>query len=1531
MLTNQWTGGPSADDETLIYDAYSGINLIDISTCDFIQFMALPGGNSNGDGNYYTVEEMQYTDENGDTIGDENGRYYLTLSPNSNNLAWLNALDCGTLVNSSPQNLRFNRMRAVCKDGSHVMIASSGDNQDNLITLNSAEIFFDSGEEACLSIGKFNSNLYYASDNDKRPSLGVFATKNDNTSKDNFTDTLKEPFVQVDKSNLIKNSDARFVEKSEHMTGGLGSDSFLPAGGWGYIQYDGLGITLIDYNVESGADPTLGQREHWYQDEGYRPVPDGINNSPNDESFGYAGWAPYPYVTNYDPDVDNDNISVLNNPDFQFAKWVTGDNECYTYGRCLKFEASADFWEDTTNIDEDSDINIITTMYESIYEHDEAQFNNCPSTLTFSAQHPDEQTAVDLAKAACNAALPTVGDDEIQKCVCSHSSTVEYEGTYTTTQDASPQSKILSLINDNEYRTLNQTQMIYDGGPETFINGWSTLDVSFWMKTTSADMVNNPPYVEAAVVKSNSLKNNSEYDVKDQYDTGFYSGSGAPIEEVFELYFGTVTDNYNNGSPPHTTLDVVIPFGEDVDGGETYQRDNSIKWDSNNDYNGTAPIEIAICSFKYKDTIVQDIMNFGENLMMNPDTDNTNKFDPRRYDYSINTKQNYGEYVHNNQWYDNWSLAEDWINKGPDNSDLFYEKIKPKLLGFSAQTYPENQYEQTPEGCAKWILDTVIPVFQSRADLSYSFPTNSYNYYGYADLNVLDYLDDVKSTLYDFTTIEVEATAGGTENPIIHPNQSSQADIYMTAYRVKLEPATFFEGADISTFHNKSRYSPQGHHNSLRSREQYEWSELNSMGRFKNTKEGVWEKHSFQFQMHSAFMMGSDPSNVRNLYFLIQSSNGGPLTNGSGNFRGTVYLDNFEVKESSDFQPDADVRKKISPNNYGLGELTKYYDPKIDIEKYKDTTAPLEAQFYFYPRYVYKNQFKDSTHIIYNDFRNGMFYLYNVDWGDGTPKEYTNEPFQIDENTSVYHTYESAGIYEIKGTMIRLKPNKNLKPLGITTHKNFVLRININEGLDEDFQYFGSDGFSFIPYKNTIPIIGGYSNQSIYYKSIRRQLGIISDSLITETKFKSPGDRLKTQIALEKMDSSYSDNLELLNEFKQQRFEHPEDDSTIIYNGIKTHSDQLGKSIGNADITNIRYYDKPKSITEMLGFGSPIIEEGELAGLIGVHYDGMFHYVTGPFEYPNIYPTISEYNTDEDFLSTLPFPQYFEELNINGDGFISNMDNQQWELVGRPDIGIYIANEIILGGYTPPAGNGSDEPLEYFYNTLDFQSTFYNGILTEACAIIFGGEGDVSDGDYNLQQILEEGQQGLAYDDQYGREWKTWMCRRSQYTFLNNPAVQTHKTYWKNIIPKDYSIYNREGIDDGFIDTNSEQDWNDINPNLPGNNKYYYPVLPKYNSNGKFLKTTDKDGNILPNVYPNDKTPFPLNAHITNDNHLDQFLKLSIGIETVEPNVFDDISGNNNYGFMVNDYKPDFNSETLKPEKVKNIGLAKTSKNNGAF
>ena len=467
----------------------------------------------------------------------------------------------------------------------------------------------------------------------------------------------------------------------------------------------------------------------------------------------------------------------------------------------------------------------------------------------------------------------------------------------------------------------------------------------------------------------------------------------------------------------------------------------------------------------------------------------------------------------------------------------------------------------------------------------------------------------------------------------------------------------------------------------------------------------------------------------------------------------------MEVKESYEFRPDCDVRKKISAGVYGIGDLTQYYDPTIpeQLEAFDDTTAPLEVQFYFYPRYKIEEflNLANPSYPIYNDFRNGMFYIYNLDWGDESPLEYVSEPLQLGDDIAVYHTYETAGIYEVKGTMIRMKPNIENVETSVAHNQTFTLRININEDLDEDFQYFGSDGFSFIPFKNTTPTIGGYSEQSIYYKSTRRQLGIITDEINLNTNFKKESDKLKTQIALDKMDSSYSNSFELLNAFKEIRYSDKiigEDEflGDIVYNGFTTLEEELGKSIGDTDVSNIRYFNKPMQIWEMLGFE-----------------DSVF-----------------------------------------------NFDNAQ----GHP----------------------------------------------------------------------------------------------------GNPSSPR---YWKKIIPEDYSIFERDGINpstgllmQGIESANTEQVWR-----LSG--LYRYPVLPKYGADGRFIE----------GVYPGGFEPFPLTGPITDENYMDESLKISINIKDVELNVLDDNSGNNNYGFTYGDFKPNFDSQTLEPKKVRVSTPIRISKTRGAF
>ena len=488
------------------------------------------------------------------------------------------------------------------------------------------------------------------------------------------------------------------------------------------------------------------------------------------------------------------------------------------------------------------------------------------------------------------------------------------------------------------------------------------------------------------------------------------------------------------------------------------------------------------------------------------------------------------------------------------------------------------------------------------------------------------------------------------------------------------------------------------------------------------------------------------PTNgLSNLFLFIQSGN---------NFQGRVLIDDIECFESQEFFPEIDVRKKKSVGDYGVADLTKYYDKQLQPEEYNDSTAPLEAQFYFYPTYPTEQILDIERTPIYQQFKKGRFYIYNVDWGDGSPNEFTNRPKQIGENVAIYHTYETHGIFEIKGMMLRVKHDDDDNIVGVIHNKKFSLRININEGFDEDFEYFGSDGYSFLPYKNTTPIIGGASKQSIYFKNIKRQLGFLNNDKIS-IEFKNKSDKLKTEIALLKIENQDNNNLEILPNYSIPRFSTRDQlDEELIFSGLSSIKEELGDGIGDCDLTCIKYYNEPKSIWELFGF-----EENDL------------------------------------------------------------------QEIGNP---------------------------------------------------------------FNSR-------------------------------------------YWKKIIDSDVSIFEREGINvdalisenNLVIDINSEQNWIDGS---------YYPVLPKFGQSGNFLDVElDEDGNVKSNIYPNNNIPFPINGPITNDLEILDSLIININSDKLEFNVLSDNSGNDNLGFTISDFRPNFDEETLVIKKQKPKNILKTSKINGAF
>ena len=119
-------------------------------------------------------------------------------------------------------------------------------------------------------------------------------------------------------------------------------------------------------------------------------------------------------------------------------------------------------------------------------------------------------------------------------------------------------------------------------------------------------------------------------------------------------------------------------------------------------------------------------------------------------------------------------------------------------------------------------------------------------------------------------------------------------------------------------------------------------------------------------------------------------------------------------------------------------------------------------------------------------------------------------------------------------------------------------------------------------------------------------------------------------------------------------------------------------------------------------------------------------------------------------------------------------------------------------------------------------------------------------------------------------------------------------------------------VPEGIINPNSEQEWFD---------DYYYPVLPKYAVNGRFIEDD----------FPNNKIPFPMEGPITNLDYGEEYLEIYINNDKVDTGTFDDNSGRKNYGFAYSDYRPNFDKETFKPVKRKFVDSPETSKNEGAF
>tara|TARA_Y100000593_G_C4323752_1_gene345487 strand:+ start:278 stop:12556 length:12279 start_codon:yes stop_codon:yes gene_type:complete len=624
-----------------------------------------------------------------------------------------------------------------------------------------------------------------------------------------------------------------------------------------------------------------------------------------------------------------------------------------------------------------------------------------------------------------------------------------------------------------------------------------------------------------------------------------------------------------------------------------------------------------------------------------------------------------------------------------------------------------------------------------------------------------------------------------------------------------------------------------------------------------------------------------------------------------------------------DFIPDVDIRSILSTDGYH-SVLYKYYDEELQPHRYEETSAPIQAQLYFYIRDPFEEEIFKPKQLL--DYPSKTLYIGFIDWGDGTEPEYFDEPKELTNSTILTHPYMKAGVYEVKGTMFNVVKQdewrwtidgetfsgslfQNEIPTnaetsevtenvvhGIANHKTFILRINVNldSTVEGNWKTLGGEGFTFLPYGSTSPIVGGISEHSSYKKVLKRYLGYIGENDVKiGTHFDFYNDELNSEIALSEMDEKYIGRTmsTWTGSFATGSMSHLDDSDSVILKieeCIKQYNDNYLCTLNNIEYgdwetcySNCQFV-QPASASYRGFYSGSVDDEGKLLSNptpklihrgIGTEFGelgdwtgdvdmGQVRYFNSPI---NMWEMLGFEGWDESQLGYNPpdLTEYvtwtFDSVNPND----ANIPDGITSIFGQNESALFIEGVGWVGSLsTLQQGN-----VYYFKNTTEE-------------TIIFAG-----------MTILPES---------------------SYYTLISlHPGNPSSPRYWKNIIPKDYTIKDREGVSNEMVDESSSQSWYE---------NYYYPVLPKINRFGKFDDSLGYQEDKIPFGSPgrkwNEDDKYALITKInTSNTNYSSNIKIDLELTDINQEVVDDVSGNSNIGLLVSDYLIQFDENTGEPSK----------------
>ena len=261
-----------------------------------------------------------------------------------------------------------------------------------------------------------------------------------------------------------------------------------------------------------------------------------------------------------------------------------------------------------------------------------------------------------------------------------------------------------------------------------------------------------------------------------------------------------------------------------------------------------------------------------------------------------------------------------------------------------------------------------------------------------------------------------------------------------------------------------------------------------SLGTFPISNRGFWEDINFNTSTLQPYLTSELRKTVKTRIVPIADSDGK-----------MVYKDISSGQTDREYSIDALVFVTDPNNDDEIIRLDRYYDKELNKNEYGLATEG-KIKYYIYPRTsgryspdfpldVYKSRGRKvvTAEGISHQFdrvaasdklnKNRGYFLFNLDWGDNTEKEYTNKPKLLESSVIFDHTYEKPGFYTITGTVFQSNG------FHITQYERFETRIFLNPSK----KYI--DNLNLLKDRN-FAMIGGITPSSTLVKSVSSTLGI---------------------------------------------------------------------------------------------------------------------------------------------------------------------------------------------------------------------------------------------------------------------------------------------------------------------------------------------------------------------------------------------------------------------------------------------------------